>query len=98
MVRLSCGPSRARSYPNGPTDSGDYSFPGGDGRPPTFLGHLHWTAGAIPCTIPAHGISWARGSLPAMNHLRGRMPTGLALTLGVALGWVLATHRPPTVK
>ena len=33
-----------------------------------------------------------------MNLLRGRMPTGLALTLGIALGWVLANHRPPTVK
>jgi hypothetical protein len=33
-----------------------------------------------------------------MNHLRGRMPTSLALTLGIALGWVLANHRPPTVK
>ena len=33
-----------------------------------------------------------------MNHLRGRMPTSLALTLGIALGWVLTNHRPPTVK
>jgi hypothetical protein len=26
------------------------------------------------------------------------MPTSLALTLGIALGWVLANHRPPTVR
>jgi hypothetical protein len=34
----------------------------------------------------------------AMKLLRRRMPTGLTLTLGIALGWGLASHRPPTVK
>jgi hypothetical protein len=27
-----------------------------------------------------------------------RMPTSLTLTLGIALGWGLATHRPPTLR
>jgi hypothetical protein len=38
------------------------------------------------------------GEFAAMNQFRGRMPTSLALTLGIALGWVLANHRPPIVK
>ena len=33
-----------------------------------------------------------------MSLDRRRMPTGLVLALGIALGWALATHRAPTVR
>jgi len=33
-----------------------------------------------------------------MTDLRRRMPTSLALTLGIALGWGLAGHRMPSLK
>jgi hypothetical protein len=33
-----------------------------------------------------------------MSNPRRRIPTAVTLTIGLALGWVLANHRPPAVR
>ncbi|WP_435009507.1 hypothetical protein P12x_000761 [Tundrisphaera lichenicola] len=33
-----------------------------------------------------------------MDHVRRRMPTALTLTLGIILGWTLATHKAPNAR